>query len=111
MPRALPPRAAVVLLALVFALLAFRLGSLPLVGPDEPRYARVAVEMHRAHDWVRPTLAGAPWLEKPPLYYWLASAAYSVLGETETAARLPSVMAALLLVGTTALVGARLFGA
>ncbi|HXY40730.1 MAG TPA: glycosyltransferase family 39 protein, partial [Vicinamibacteria bacterium] len=98
MSRPHPARAAAILLALVLALLAFRLGSLPLVGPDEPRYARVAVEMHRAHAWLRPTLAGEPWLEKPPLYYWLASLSYSVLGETETAARLPSVLAALLLV-------------
>src|SRR5207247_468990 len=51
-----------------------------------------------------------PWLEKPPLYYWLAGAAFSVLGETETAARLPSVAAGLLFVGATALVGARLYG-
>jgi 4-amino-4-deoxy-L-arabinose transferase-like glycosyltransferase len=82
----------------------------PLLGPDEPRYARVAVEMHRSGDHVTPTLQGKPWLEKPPLYYWLAGAAFWVLGETETAARLPSVAAGLLLVGATALVGARLYG-
>src|SRR2546423_197541 len=29
--------------------------------------------MQRAHAWVRPTLAGVPWLEKPPLYYLLAA--------------------------------------
>jgi 4-amino-4-deoxy-L-arabinose transferase-like glycosyltransferase len=110
MLRALPLRAAALLLALVLALLLFRLGATPLVGPDEPRYARVAVEMQRAGTWVTPTLAGEPWLEKPPLYYWLAGACYSVLGETETAARLPSVLATLLLVGATALFGARLYG-
>ncbi len=110
MTRSLPPRATAVLLALVFALLLFRLGAIPLTGPDEPRYARVAVEMHRAGAWVTPTLAGEPWLEKPPLYYWLAGAFYSVLGENETAARLPSVLATLLLVGATALFGARLYG-
>ncbi len=103
-------RATVVLLALVLALLVFRLGAVPLVGPDEPRYARVAVEMHRAGAWVTPTLAGEPWLEKPPLYYWLAGASFGVLGETEAAARVPSVLAALLLVGATALFGARLYG-
>ena len=92
------------------ALLLFRLGDLPLVGPDEPRYARVAVEMHRAGEWVRPTLQGRPWLEKPALYYWLAGAAYAVLGETEGAARLPSVLAGVALVGVTALVGTRLYG-
>jgi 4-amino-4-deoxy-L-arabinose transferase-like glycosyltransferase len=109
--RALPPRGAALLLALVGALLLLRLGAIPLLGPDEPRYARVAIEMQRAGEWVTPTLQGQPWLEKPPLYYWLAGAAYRVLGETETAARLPAVLAALLTVGTTALVGARLFGA
>lgn len=107
---ALPPRGTALLLALAAALLLFRLGEAPLVGPDEPRYARVAVEMHRRGDWVLPTLQGRPWLEKPPLYYWLAGAAFSVLGETETAARLPSVIAAVALTGLTALVGARLYG-
>lgn len=111
MSRSLPAGATAVLLALVLALLVFRLGAVPLLGPDEPRYARVAVEMQRAGDWVRPTLQGEPWLEKTPLYYWLAGAAFARLGENEAAARLPSVLAALLLVGTTALAGARIFGA
>ena len=110
MSHSLPPRATAVLLALVLALLVFRLGAVPLLGPDEPRYTRVAVEMHRASEWVRPTLRGEPWLEKTPLFYWLAGGAFSGLGETEAAARLPSVLAALLLVGATALFGARLYG-
>jgi len=109
-PRDLTARATGILLALVLALLVFRLGAVPLVGPDEPRYARVAVEMHRAGAWLRPTLAGEPWLEKPPLYYWLAGASFGVLGETEAAARVPSVLAALLFVAATALFGARLYG-
>jgi len=110
MSTALPPRATALLLALVLALLVLRLGSVPLLGPDEPRYARVAVEMQRASEWVTPTLQGQPWLEKPPLYYWLAGAAFGVLGETEAAARVPSVLALLLLTGATALFGARLYG-
>ncbi|MCG6922437.1 MAG: glycosyltransferase family 39 protein [Acidobacteria bacterium] len=110
MTQALPPRSAAVLLALVAALLVLRLGVVPLLGPDEPRYTRVAVEMHRAGEWVTPTLQGEPWLEKPPLFYWLAGGAFSLLGETETAARLPSVLATLLLVGVTMFVGARLYG-
>ncbi|HEY8151518.1 MAG TPA: glycosyltransferase family 39 protein [Vicinamibacteria bacterium] len=108
---ALPPRGTALLLALVTALLLFRLGDAPLIGPDEPRYTRVAVEMHRRGDWVVPTLQGQPWLEKPALYYWMAGSAFSLFGETETAARLPSVIAAVVLTGLTALVGARLYGA
>jgi len=110
MPTSLPPRATALLLALVAALLLLRLGTVPLIGPDEPRYARVAVEMQRASTWVRPTLQGEPWLEKPPLYYWMAGAAFRVFGETEAAARLPSIAALLLLTGATALFGARLYG-
>ena len=108
---ALPPRGTALLLALVAALLLFRLGDAPLVGPDAPRYTRVAVEMHRRGDWIVPTLQGQPWLEKPALYYWMAGAAFSLFGETETAARLPSVLAAIVLTAVTALVGARLYGA
>lgn len=110
MDTSLPRRSTALLLGLVAALLVFRLGAVPLLGPDEPRYTRVAVEMHRAGEWVTPTLQGEPWLEKTPLFYWLAGAGFSVLGETETAARLPAALATLLLVGITALVGARLFG-
>lgn len=109
--NALPPRATALVLSLVGALLLFRLGAVPLLGPDEPRYARVAVEMHRSGDWVTPTLQGRPWLEKPALYYWLAARSFDVLGETETAARLPSLLAALLMAGATGLFGARVYGA
>lgn len=111
MSASFPTRSAAVLLALVGALLLFRLGVVPLLGPDEPRYTRVAIEMHRADEWVTPTLQGEPWLEKTPLFYWLAGAGFAVLGETETAARLPAVLATLLLVGMTVLLGSRLYGA
>src|SRR5512134_1067591 len=110
MMQTLSGRGAALLLATTAALLLLGLGQVPLLGPDEPRYARVAVEMQRAGEWVTPTLQGVPWLEKPALYYWLAGAAFSVLGENEAAARLPSVLAGLLLAGATAHVGARLFG-
>ncbi len=98
------------ILGLQFLLLAFRLGQIPLLGPDEPRYARAAVEMARANEFVTPTLAGEAWLEKPPLYYWLAGLGFRLLGENEAAARWPAVFAALLMTGFTGLVGARLFG-
>ena len=62
-----------------------------LLGADEPRYAQVAREMLVRHDWVTPTLWGQPWLEKPPLYYWVAMLAYrSTGGVSDWAARLPS---------------------
>ena len=76
----------------------YGLGQFGLTGADEPRYAQVAREMLDRHDWITPTLGGQPWLEKPPLYYWQAMLAYSVLGVSDVAARVPSGIDATLLV-------------
>jgi len=76
----------------------FGLANFGLVGADEPRYAQIAREMLGRHDWVTPMLGGAPWLEKPPLYYWQAMFAYTVFGVSDWAARLPSAIDATLMV-------------
>jgi 4-amino-4-deoxy-L-arabinose transferase-like glycosyltransferase len=76
----------------------YGLGAFGLVGADEPRYAQVAREMLEHSDWVTPTLAGKPWLEKPALYYWQAMVAFRFAGVSEGTARIPSGVDALLLV-------------
>src|SRR5688572_23921908 len=70
------------------------LGSIGLLGPDEPRYAAVAREMYRSGDYITPRLLGMPWFEKPPLAYWGAAASYAVFGISEFAARFPSALVA-----------------
>jgi len=104
------PRA---LLALLILYLCFfsRLGSLGLIGPDEPRYAWVARAMVATHDWITPRLYGQPWFEKPILYYWAAAAGFSSLGASEFAARLPSALAALVAALALCWAGFRLYGA
>ena len=74
----------------------YGLGVVPLVGPDEPRYAEVAREMLARHDFITPTLGGLPWFEKPPLLYWLMTASYRVFGVNEFAARLGPALCGLL---------------
>src|SRR5579885_492774 len=92
-------RTDVLLLAGFCAFLFFYgLGAFGLIGADEPRYAQVAREMLDWHDWVTPTLDGRAWLEKPPLYYWQAMLVYSVIGVSDTAARIPSAIDATLIV-------------
>jgi 4-amino-4-deoxy-L-arabinose transferase-like glycosyltransferase len=76
----------------------YGMGQFGLIGADEPRYAQVAREMLDRHDWVTPVLGGLAWLEKPPLYYWQAMLAYSVLGVSDVAARVPAAVDATLLV-------------
>lgn len=84
----------ILLIAIAYGSLFFRLGSLPLCGADEPRYARISEEMRDQRSWVTPLLEGKPWLEKPPLYYWITAPFYSVFNSKETAARFgPSICA------------------
>ncbi len=66
--------------------------TIPLVGPDEPRYSQVAREMFERGDWVTPTLGGFDWFEKPALLYWLQIASYKLFGVTEFAARFGSAL-------------------
>ncbi len=87
----------------------FALGGIGFLGPDEPRYAGVAREMYRSGDFITPRLAGEVWFEKPVLMYWLAAAAYAVLGIGEAAARLPSALAATLSTLFVFWIGRRLF--
>jgi 4-amino-4-deoxy-L-arabinose transferase-like glycosyltransferase len=70
----------------------WQLSAFGLIGADEPRYAQVAREMLQRRDWVTPTLGGAAWLEKPPLYYWQAQVAYKILGVSDWSSRLPSAI-------------------
>lgn len=66
--------------------------NIPLLGPDEPRYAQVAREMFLRGDWVTPTLGGHNWFEKPALLYWLQITFFNIFGVSEFAARLGSAL-------------------
>lgn len=103
-------RALLLLVAAALVLLATGLAGRDFWDPDEPRTAAITQSILRG-SWAVPELTGHPWLEKPPLYYWLAAAAASATGGvTEAAARLPANLAALLLALTVFLLGRDLYG-
>src|SRR5258708_2331811 len=68
--------------------------SFPLFEPDEGRYAEIPREMLARGEWVVPYLQGQPYLDKPPLFYWLVMGSYQVLGVSDGAARLIPALAA-----------------
>lgn len=86
----------------------YGLGRLPLIGPDEPRYAEVAREMFATGDWVTPRLGGLKWFEKPALTYWLSAGGYAVFGVSEFGARVLITLAAGLSVLLLFLYGSRI---
>lgn len=69
--------------------------------------AETASEMLQRNEFLVPHIAEEPRLKKPPLNYWLAAAAHRLLGEPGTShvneleARLPSLIAGLLLIFVT----------
>ena len=90
-----PARQVLLLLVLGAALYFVGLGSLPLLEPDEGRNAEVAREMLASGDWITPHYDTLPYLDKPPVFFWLAAASFRIAGVSEWAARLPSALAAL----------------
>ena len=77
----------VLLLALTITLLG--IGNYGLYEPHEGHFAMVGQEMIWRNDWITPHLNGSPYLNKPPLLYWLIATSTYFLGSTEFSARLP----------------------
>jgi 4-amino-4-deoxy-L-arabinose transferase-like glycosyltransferase len=100
----------VLLLTLVCAVpFLFFLGNIPLIDPDEGRYAEIPREMLERGDFITPTLNYVKYFEKPPLLYWLNAASIKLFGLNEFAARLPSALSGLATVIATYIIAIRLF--
>ena len=104
-PSALAKRVYIVLFFVIIAFYLYGLGELPLLGPDEPRYAQVAREMFLRGDLVTPTLGGHTWFEKPALLYWMMIAAFKAFGVGEWSARLGPALCGVLTIGAVWRVG------
>ncbi len=81
----------------------------PGFADNEGRYAEVARELAARGDWITPHLNGAPFLNKPPLLFWLTALVFGALGPTESA-RLVSGVATLATMAVLYGLGRRLEG-
>ena len=81
-----------------------------LADPDEARYGEIAREMIERGDWATPHLNQVKYLEKPPLVYWATALSFLGLGQSEFAARVPTVLAGLVTLLLSALLARRLYG-
>src|SRR5439155_875918 len=68
--------------ALATAALAVGIGRTDLWPPDETRVAEISREMRAERSWLVPRLNGTPFLEEPPLFYWLQAGAYRLAAGT-----------------------------
>jgi 4-amino-4-deoxy-L-arabinose transferase-like glycosyltransferase len=102
---------ALVLLAIIFALV--YLGSVfspPLLDDADSTHAEASREMLARGDYVTLHVNGIRYLEKAPLPYWLVAGSYRLFGINESAARLPTALAVLLLAWLGLAWGRRAFG-
>jgi 4-amino-4-deoxy-L-arabinose transferase-like glycosyltransferase len=82
-----------VVLAMIFTVALFNHGPIPSM---EPRFAEAVREMLARGEWLIPIKNGVPYIEYPPLYFWL-SIAGSLMGLPLLAAiRLPGYIGLLL---------------
>ena len=95
---------------LALSLLLPGLGRAPFDDPGEGQHAEIAREALASGDPLDLRLNGVRYFDKPPLLYWLIALDFRAWGQSEWAARLPSVLAAAAAAAATALLGARLLG-
>lgn len=113
--RAPRERSHALLLALV--LLAFFAAALPQCADlsryhgDERFYTDAALSMRESGDWLTPRFAdGSARFNKPMLAYWLIGASTELFGTSPLAARLPFLLAGVVILAATARLARALFG-
>lgn len=95
-------RTLLVLLGLFLAIRAVTIPIHPLTDDTEARYAMVAKDMAYSGDWITPRVwiyeNCIPYLGKPPLHFWATALSIRLFGANEFAARLPSLIGAVLVI-------------
>lgn len=86
----------------------YGLGLYPLIDVDETRYAVMSRDLI-SFDWNSLMLNGVPFLEKPPLYFWLVGASIKLFGKfTPLAVRFPIAVLSTFIVFFTYYLGKRI---
>ena len=99
------------LLATAIFLCFYALGSPPLALWDETVNARVVTELVQSGSYPNLTYLGTPFLEKPPLWYFLTAQVVRIAGLSETTLRVVSASSGFLLILMVLIAAWRWYGA
>ena len=105
-----PPRALLILLAAAAFYFTANIHHLSLLPGDDCYYARKGVEMLEHGNFFTVTWNNNPNFQNPPLHFWILARSFEFLGESDFAARLPTVLMALGLLMITWRIGLRTVG-
>ncbi len=81
------------MLFLVFIAFFYGVSSYAILDMNEGLYAEIAREMLSLGNFIIPHLNHVPYLEKPPMLYWLLASSYKIFGISPFAARLIPALA------------------
>ncbi|RMH31114.1 MAG: glycosyltransferase family 39 protein [Nitrospirae bacterium] len=83
--------------------------DMSLMEGSEGLYAQIAREMVAAQRYFALMFHGEPYINKPPMFFWLLGVMREWFGESETALRLPGAIGSLGTMWLTYALGCRLF--
>ncbi len=97
-----PWRIALLICCSAFLIRLISLGLYPLQDTSEARYGEMARLMVETNDWITVWFDyNVPFWGKPPLFIWLSALSFKLFGINEFAARLPSLLVGLVILGFT----------
>jgi 4-amino-4-deoxy-L-arabinose transferase-like glycosyltransferase len=83
--------------------------DLSLLEGTEGLYAGITRELVRSGSYLELTYQGEPYVNKPPLFFWILALLTSLFGDTEVALRLPGALCSLGTMALTYVLGRQLF--
>lgn len=101
--RAVGAALCILVLAVACFFLLYKLGSEPFQDYDEATYAEIMTESLASHHYLSFTFLDNAYFNKPPLLFWLMDASREVIPDVEFAARFPSALSGIVLIGTVML--------
>ncbi len=84
--------------------------GMDVMDVDAAQYAEISGEMLHRGDWLRITYRGVPYLDKPPLIFWLSAPSIWAFGHTAWAYKLPAMLLTLWGAWAAFGIGKKLFG-
>ncbi|MFZ4545693.1 MAG: ArnT family glycosyltransferase [Saprospiraceae bacterium] len=86
------------------------IGNVHLFDWDEINFAEIAREMHFSGNYIEPQINFQPFLEKPPLFFWLQAFFMNLFGVGEFAARFPNALLGVVQLPVLYLIGNKISG-
>ncbi len=75
-----------------FLVLTYFFGLITPVTSDAGKYAAISRVIYETGDWVNLKIHFEPYLQKPPLIFWITAPFYFIFGPTEIAFKLPVLL-------------------